>query len=173
MNLNAWAARHSVSQAAINELMFMLAVDPAPGSEATQRSEAAGQQEIRLAGSTMGGCLWRNNVGAFTADDGTPVRYGLANDSPRVNKRVKSSDLIGFLPFKIAPQHIGQTLAVFIAVECKRGDWVWHNTDREQAQRRYHQIVQLGGGCAGFARTRADLSEIILGFEEGLTNADS
>ena len=170
MNLNTWAERHGITQAAVNDLMRMLAVDPAPGSDATPRSEAAAQQEIRLAGSTMGGCLWRNNVGAFIDDTGIPVRFGLANDSKRVNKRVKSSDLIGFLPFKIAPQHVGQTLAVFMAIECKRGDWVWRNTAPEQAQKRYHDIVHLGGGCAGFARTRTDLSEIILSFEEGLTN---
>ena len=49
---------------------------------------------IRIEGAKRGLILWRNNSGAFENKAGRWVRYGLANDSQRVNNLLKSSDLI-------------------------------------------------------------------------------
>lgn len=143
------------------ELSQLLAEPVPPPADGRNFSEAAVQSELRLTAPKYGGHLWRNNVGAFVNDSGAPVRYGLANDSSKLNKKVKSSDLVGFFPFKIAPHHVGKTLAVFAAIECKRSSWYWNAGTRERAQRRFIDIVKTGGGVAGFARSAADLSEII------------
>ena len=165
MNLQVWAQRHNVSQLALSELGAMLAEQPAPATNPTPKSEAACQQEIRLAAPRYGGVMWRNNVGVFNDADGVPIRFGLANDSGRLNKRIKSADLIGYLPFRIGTEHVGKIVAVFMAIECKRGDWKWTGSAREVAQRRFLQLIESGGGCAGFARSATDLSEIITKFE--------
>ncbi|MEE9393727.1 MAG: hypothetical protein V3W41_14585 [Planctomycetota bacterium] len=93
--------------------------------------------------------------------DMVPIRFGLANDSKRLNENVKSSDLIGVCPVVITQWHIGRTLGVFTAVECKRLDWRWHATKRETAQQRFHNIVRAAGGYAGFARSAREFRDII------------
>lgn len=61
-------------------------------------SESAIQNKVRLAAAYAGLECWRNNVGVSMVIDEygnkRPVRYGLANDSAKVNKEIKSSDLI-------------------------------------------------------------------------------
>lgn len=155
MTLNDWAQRHNISTAALLELAEVLNVHPDPPRYPTPRSEAAVQTNIRLDAGQHGGILWRNNVGVAVGDDGVPVRYGLANESKRVNRSVKSSDLIGFTP-------VAGT-AVFTAIECKRAEWRWTGTSREVAQRRYIHIVQAGGGLAGFARGVDEYRAILRG----------
>src|SRR5882762_3932875 len=100
---------------------------PAESCVMSDDLEDASQREIRLRASAAGLLLWRNNSGvAQTVDrygNTRPVRYGLANDSPAVNRVLKSSDLIG-----IAPD------GRFVAIESKRPGWHFAGTDREQAQ---------------------------------------
>lgn len=67
-------------------------------------------RRIRIAASKLGARLFRNNVGVAIYPDGRRVRYGLAPGS---------SDLIGWTPITVTPEHVGQTLAVFTAVEVK------------------------------------------------------
>jgi hypothetical protein len=83
------------------------------------------------------------------------VRFGLANDSAKLNKSVKSSDLIGFTPVRGA--------AVFTAIECKREDWLWAGSPREIAQQKFHTVVRASGGLAGFARNLEEFKLIIGG----------
>jgi hypothetical protein len=99
--------------------------------------------------------LWRNNVGCLKDVSGQPVRYGLANDSSKLNKKVKSSDLIGFTP--------AAGRAVFTAIECKREAWVWTGNPHEIAQQQFHNIVKASGGLAGFARNLEEFQSIISG----------
>lgn len=110
--------------------------------------EAAVQERIRLRAGELGIHLFRNNVGVAETENGRPIRYGLANDSAQLNKRLKSADLIGILPVEFnldaikayltcPPEHRpyirghSHTPAdanlwrggVFLSVECKESEW--------------------------------------------------
>ena len=113
-------------------------------------SETAVQGRTRMNGSAKGMLLMRNNSGAFKDSEGRWIRYGLANDSKRVNEHIKSSDLIGIEPVTIGPQHVGSMLGRFVALECKPGNWKYTGTAREEAQLRFITIVTRYGGRAKF-----------------------
>ena len=83
-------------------------------------SERAVQQRCMLEVANAGGMIWRNNVGAYVDEHGNMVRYGLNNQSAQQNRAAASSDLIGITPVVIRPDHVGRTLGVFTAIECKR-----------------------------------------------------
>jgi hypothetical protein len=142
-----WAQRWGVSSHALCELREMFGTDAAVGlpSRGAGASEASVQAAVRLAEAQRGCVLWRNNVGAVG-----PVRYGLANDSARVNARVKSSDLIGIRPTVITPDMVGTLIGRFVARECKRAGWAYRGDPRERAQLRYIEIVSALGGDAKF-----------------------
>lgn len=110
----------------------------------------------RLAVQAIGAVLWRNNVGALPDERGVPVRYGLANDSKAINEVFKSSDLVGIAPG-----------GVFMAIECKGGDWKWGGTKREKAQAAFIEYVRARGGRAGFIRDPAMAVTIALGLGLG------
>lgn len=153
MNIHDWARRWNIPPDALRELLNM----PLPELGAnTIYTEASIQQDIRLEASRIGASLWRNNNGAAVADDGRHIRYGLGNDSPRINKAFKSSDLIGITPVMVTTAHVGLTFGIFTAIEVKRGDWQWSNTLREQAQWKYLQLVNSKGGFATFAKSIED-----------------
>lgn len=152
MNIHDWAIRHSISSQAMSELLTM----PLPWSSSTQGTEAAIQQDIRLAASRIGADLWRNNNGAAQLNGGRHIRFGLGNDSPRINKEFKSSDLIGITPVMVTQRHVGRILGVFTAVEVKHGGWSWSGSERELAQWKYLQLVNSKGGFATFARSIED-----------------
>jgi len=152
--LHAWAARHSIPAAALADLRATLgALDYAPPPAVPGDSEAAVQSRIRLEASAKGLRIWRNNVGAVHTTDGQHIRYGLANDSPQVNDRIKSSDLIGIRPVTIRSWDIGRTVGQFVAREVKHARWEYTGTAREVAQLRYLELVATYGGDACFART--------------------
>ena len=114
-------------------------------------SETVVQQRAMLYMARIGGHAWRNNVGACTDDTGRLIRYGLANTSASMNEEIKSSDVIGLTPVLIQPHHVGQTLGVFTALECKPSNWKWLPSDkRAPAQAKFHEIVKNAGGFAGF-----------------------
>jgi hypothetical protein len=106
---------------------------------------------LRLAAQNGGGVLWRNNSGAARDTTGRVIRYGLGNDSARLNETFKSSDLIGVTPVRVGLEHFGRCLGVFTAVEAKRLGWTYSGTDREAAQLRFINAVRALGGFAGFA----------------------
>ena len=161
MNIHEWVYRWQIPPQAISELLTM----PLPISSHSVTSEAAAQGSIRLAASQLGNTLWRNNNGAATTDDGRHLRFGLGNDSPRINKAFKSSDLIGITPVIVTPAHVGRMFGIFTAVEVKHGGWSWSGNEREQAQWKYLQLVNSKGGLATFAKSiedyRACLKNII------------
>lgn len=104
------------------------------------------------------GTYWRNNVGACQDKTGRVIRYGLANDSKRVNASIKSSDMIGITPVMRGNAWFG----VFTAIEWKRSDWVLNMNDpHTAAQAHYHDIVRSQGGFAGFARNNMEFLRII------------
>jgi hypothetical protein len=106
-------------------------------------SEAAIQQQIRLALSRAGSVMHRNNVGAYRDDQGRVIRYGVGNPG--------GSDLIGWTPVIITHEMVGGMLGVFTAIEVKapRGR-------PTEAQLNFLRQVQLGGGIAGIARSTQD-----------------
>lgn len=125
--------------------------------------EHAVASHIRLDAAQRGLELWRNNVGVLPDENGRPVRYGLANESAALNKRVKSSDYIGITPIIIQPWHVGALFGVFTAVETKASDWNYSpKDDHAFAQANFHDIVRRAGGLAGFARNIDDFRRIIL-----------
>lgn len=157
MNLEAWAGRWCIPDAAMDELKAeMLSENTLPLIKGGE-SEAAVQAEVRLEGAEINCPLWRNNVGVLKDERGVPVRFGLANDSKAVNQRIKSSDLIGCKPVLISIDMVGQTIGQFVARETKRRNWVYRGNDREQAQLKFMNIVNALGGDAAFANGRGTL----------------
>ena len=120
-------------------------------------SESYVQSLVRLEAGRKGVKLWRNNVGVLTDETGRPVRYGLGNDSPALNKSIKSGDLIGWRSILITPEHLGTRIAQFVSRECKRPNWNFSGTDREKAQLRWAEVVNADGGDACFVTAEGSL----------------
>ena len=155
MIFRQWAAKWNIPIQAILEFELLTgqggaAVEP-DDDEAPTGSETRQQSIIRLEAANKGITLFRNNVGALIDSRGVPVRYGLANESKQMNKRIKSGDLIGIEPVLITPDMVGQTIGRFISVEVKREGWAYSDTEHEQAQRNWLQLVIAKGGRALFA----------------------
>ncbi len=120
------------------------------------------QQLIQLDARSIDCHLMRNNSGALEDKTGRLVRFGLNNISQSVNDSIKSSDLIGFTRVLITPEHVGQVLAVFTAIEVKREDWKPSPVDkRERAQFAFLQWVNSFGGIAGFANSVAAFRRVM------------
>lgn len=105
-------------------------------------SEREIQHAVRLAAGQPPRVLWRNNTGQARMPDGTVVRFGLC---------VGSSDLIGLQPVLVTPEHVGETIAQFVAIEVK--------TPRGRAtpeQLRFLELVRSKGGIAGIVRSPAE-----------------
>lgn len=151
MNLHEWAIRNHVSMQALQELQDMLLSKDIATSHNGEGSEAKVVNDIRLEASSVGGRLWRNNVGAGKLEDGSFLRWGLANDSKALNEKIKSSDLIGIMPITITEKHIGSIIGQFVAREVKRPGWKYAGTDRELAQLRFIELIVALGGDACFA----------------------
>lgn len=86
-------------------------------------SESANQNHIRRVLHDRGDRLFRNNRGVLKNERGTPVRYGLANDTPAGGEQLKSGDLIGWELRLITPDMVGSFVPVFKSVEVKPHGW--------------------------------------------------
>lgn len=112
------------------------------------QSEAAIQQEIRLAAGPAGSTLFRNNSGAYKDDSGRMVRYGVASPG--------GADLIGWTPVQITQDMVGRTVAIFTAVEVKKpGGRV------TPAQQQFIDAVTRAGGFAGIAHSVEEFQSIV------------
>lgn len=147
--LEDWAARWQIPQAALVDLVDGVTVKNTEGR--TGASEARVQAELQLEASRVGARLWRNNSGACQDKNGREVRYGLGNISKRVCDKMKSSDLIGIEPILIGPEHVGQIIGRFVAVEVKKPGWKPTGKGRELAQANFIRIVNGLGGRALFS----------------------
>ncbi len=116
------------------------------------QTETDVQNLCRIRAQELGAVLWRNNVGAMKDVRGIPVRFGLANDSARINEQLKSSDLIGI-----------EAGGRFVSIECKEPGWVWRATDHEIAQLNWLHEVRRYGGLSGFASHPDHVDEILRG----------
>lgn len=154
-DIYTWGSRHGVSAEALTELLDML--DPTRATlngRAGDGSEASVSAELRVRAARFGAALWRNNSGAVTTDDGRHIRFGLGNDSKRLNTVWKSSDLIGITPMQSSAP--GQVFGVFTAVECKKPGWSRPKNKREEAQLAFLNTVKSMGGLALFATSPDD-----------------
>lgn len=93
------------------------------------------------------GCkFFRNNTGAMKDENGRLVRFGLCKGS---------SDLIGFRPTVITPEMVGQTVAIFAAIEVKTP-----TGKPTPEQLHFLERVKALGGIAGIARSPQDVLAI-------------
>lgn len=146
-----WAAYWGVPEVALQDLAGRLTQQTMPDSLGADTPESVVAKRVRLEAAQKGLVLWRNNVGAAKDEHGNFFRYGLANDSQKMNKRVKSHDLVGIRPVVIQPHHVGQKIGQFVCRETKAAGWTYSGTEREQAQLNFATLVQSMGGDAGFA----------------------
>ena len=98
--------------------------------------------KIMLAMSKKGWLCWRNQVGLFKTLDGRTVNIGIKG----------SSDLMAIKPTVITPDMVGQTLAVFVAVEVKTA------TGRQsEPQKKWQKAVEKLGVKYILARSENDI----------------
>lgn len=123
----------------------------------------------QLAASQLGARLWRMSVGlAWMGDARKFDRACSVNVEPgdvliRKARPFKSgvegmSDGIGFAPKIVTADMVGQTIAVYLAVEDKTGSG---RATKEQSA--FIRMVRSFGGLAGVARNDADVKRILLG----------
>lgn len=160
-----WALHHPKAAADLEAILQNSVVCHHPSHRG---SEAAAQQQARLSISRQGAMSWRNNVGATQSachEQGCggkivcgvcgtkpqQVRYGLSNDSSRLNEQIKSHDLVLAIPRLIGPEHVGSTIAQFGSVECKKPGWHYTGKGQEPGQAAWGALVQQLGGFATFA----------------------
>lgn len=159
MTYEQWAGQYPQAAAALAQVLTAADVVP---EGANGKSEAWAQQNARMsiARYQAGGVhamSWRNNVGATPAKcdecgaPQRPVRYGLANDSAKMNEKIKSSDLILAIPRIIQPQDVGTLIAQFGSVETKRPGWHFTGRGREAGQAAWLSLVKRLGGFAAFS----------------------
>lgn len=127
--------------------------------------ESPVQQRAMLEMANNGALVQRNNVGACMDSTDRLIRYGLMNDSKKLNEQFKSSDLIGIQPVLITSKMVGSWMGVYVAIECKHSDWNPLKTldAHERAQAAYHDLVRRHGGRAGFATGVDDVRRILAG----------
>ncbi len=94
--------------------------------------------------------LFRNNVGQYTTEAGHIIRYGLKNPG--------GSDLIGWRQIIIGPEHVGSTIAQFLAIEVKQPGK--EATDKQQE---FGDMVSDAGGLFGVAHSPEEAESIIAG----------
>lgn len=157
MNLTQWAIKWGVPIEAVQDLKREFGLVNTDPEFKTGESEAAIQTRIRLEATRKGCRVWRNNVGGTYTEEGSFLRYGLANDSKQMNDSIKSSDLIGIRPVLITQSHVGQVIGQFIAREVKAANWGYSGTKREEAQLKFLNLVASLGGDAAFANSEGTL----------------
>lgn len=113
------------------------------------KREAPVQQEIILKAFQLGYALWRNNSGV-AREEHRHVRFGLGNDSEKINRVWKSGDLVG-----IGPN------GRFMMVEVKHEGWKFTGTDREVAQANAINEVNQRGGIAFFCSSVDEFIRIV------------
>lgn len=103
--------------------------------------------------------LFRHNVGQAWTGDVTKNRDGsitIHNPRPFKSGVPGMSDLIGWTPVKVTADMVGQTVAVYTAVETKTG-----RGRASDVQKNFIAAVVKSGGLAGIARTDCDLDNIL------------
>ena len=144
--IHDWAAENKIEKNTLENLLVRLGVVLCQFHNTSEAGrEAALQNRVRTEESKRGTRLFRNNSGVAVDRYGRPVRYGLANDSAQLNRRVKSSDLIGI-----------EDGGKFVSLEIKRPGWVYRGTAEEMAQLNWITFINAMGGRAKFVSSLTD-----------------
>jgi hypothetical protein len=162
MTYNEWAYRHPRAAAELQQVLG--AADRPPASPDVEgKSEVWSQQQVRFKATHAGAGSWRNNVGATPSHcpecktPQRPIRYGLANDSSKLNKKLKSSDLILAIPRLITPVMVGSVIAQFGSIETKRPGWQYTGKGTEPGQAAWLALIARLGGYATFSTGELNL----------------
>lgn len=166
MSIHDWARKHNISEVAVSELLQLFTPKLPNAQPVPEHTEKHIQNGIRLTTNLTNGLLLRNNSGVLYNERGTPVRYGLGNESSAMNKTFKSSDLIGVTPLQIREPDIGRTWGVFTAIEAKRSGWKYTGTGREVGQQSFISAIRARGGIAGFATSTTEYINLISEFRK-------
>ena len=150
MTLDEWGAMWFIPPEAMTHLKYHLGMIVTDPQSTTATGELDLQNKIRLEASRKGLRLFRNNIGATYDVNGNFIRYGLANESKKLNQKIKSSDLIGVRPVLIDARHLGHTVGQFVAREVKRPGWRYTGSGRESAQLAFIELIASLGGDAAF-----------------------
>lgn len=136
--------------------------------------EGRASQVVALRASAWGSRMFRNNSGVLPSQTGRPVRFGLGNESKKINEKMKTSDFIGWSHVVITPAMVGKTLAVFTALEAKPIGFIpkneYRDGSREKAQDHFIQLVIEAGGIAGFCWDEHSVDELVRKFYEKATS---
>lgn len=97
-------------------------------------------------GMAWQGDMRKNRDGSITLKNPRPLHAGMVKGG---------SDYIGWMPVRITQDMVGDTLAVFTAVETKAG------TKPTKEQLAFIAAVKAAGGFAGVARKDEDLTIIL------------
>lgn len=155
MNLDIWARRWGIPHEAIIELRNewgIYSFDATDTIAGKSGSEARQQDLVSLEAARMGVRLFRNNSGAFRAEDGRMVRFGLGNVSKQWNAVFASPDLVGWRPRLITPDMIGMTIGQACMREMKHEGWKFNPNDKhEEAQFNFLKLAIADGCDAAFA----------------------
>lgn len=131
------------------------------------RSEYNITRDIMKATSRSGSRVFRNNTGmgwvgkvrridskTVIIKNAQPLHAGLTNGS---------SDLIGWTPVKITPDHVGSTVGLFTAIEVKA-----KSGKASKDQLKFIKAVRAAGGIAGLARSDKQALELINHFQKNI-----
>ncbi|QZI87827.1 hypothetical protein SIPHO054v2_p0026 [Vibrio phage 103E44.1] len=128
--------------------------------------EAKATINVRARASEWNMKMFRNNSGMLpNPDTGIPVRFGLGNESAKLNKELKSGDLVGFSEITVTPEMVGKKMAVFTNIEVKSLGFVikdvYNKNSREYAQNEFNKLVTNANGIAGFASSAQDVDNMV------------
>ncbi len=102
--------------------------------------------------------LLRNNSGVLKNERGVPIRFGLGNISPQVNRIFKSSDQIGITPVRCP---CGRHYGVFTAIEMKKPGWIFRNSDQTAVgQLNFINKIRANHGISGFVQSEEDFHNV-------------
>jgi len=100
--------------------------------------------------------LTRNNKGVLLDKNGTPVRFGLFNETKKRGERIRSWDLVGFRERLITVamvQAAGGVLKIgqFVGREIKKPGWTFSGDEHETGQLKCTELALSYGCDVGFA----------------------
>ncbi|MGL6040062.1 MAG: hypothetical protein ACRC01_02545 [Deefgea sp.] len=126
--------------------------------------------EVRKRSCDWNARLFRNNSGMLKGPNGRPVRFGLGNESSKINATYKTGDYIGWTPVLVTPEMVGKTVAVFTSVEVKADGFLlkerYSEKSREFAQNNFNELVNANNGIAGFSWDWKSFDELIFSFHK-------